>query len=105
MIALIVLLVVVVWLAIFIAVNLHEVEINWFFGKTWGLVPLIVIILGSLFIGVILVAIVGGLSQVKLLSQNRSQRGTIKRLEQELAELRSLSFKEIEKPEKAKEGE
>ncbi len=94
---LIILMLVVFWLAIFIAVNLHEVPLKWFFGKTWGMVPLIVIILGSILLGVLLAALAGGISQAKLLSQNRRQRKTIKRLEQELAALRKLSVGEVER--------
>jgi len=94
---LILLMLVIFWLAIFVAVNLHEVEIKWFFGKTWGAVPLIVVILGSILLGALLAALVGGISQAKLLSQNRKQRKIIKRLEQELATLRKLSVEEVEK--------
>lgn len=102
-IALIILLVIIIWLAIFIAVNLHKVEVYWFFGKTWGSVPLIGVILGSLLLGTVLVALAGGASQARLRSQNRSQRRTIKRLERELSELRSLSLKEMEQAEDIEE--
>ncbi|HEA47255.1 MAG TPA: DUF1049 domain-containing protein [bacterium] len=94
---LIILMLVVFWLAIFVAVNLHEVEIKWFFGKTWGMAPLIVIILGSILLGALLAALTGGISQAKLLSQNRKQKKTIMRLEEELTALRKLPVEELEK--------
>ena len=94
---LILLMLVIFWLAVFVAANLDEVPVNWFIGKPWGEAPLIVIILGSILLGALLAALVGGLSQAKLLSQNRKQRKIIKRLEQELAALRKLSVEEVEK--------
>ena len=93
----IVLMLVVFWLAIFVAANLDEVPVNWFIGKPWGEAPLIVIILGSIFLGALLAALAGGISQAKLLSQNRRQRKTIKRLEHEIAILKNIPVKEVEK--------
>ena len=92
---LILLMLLIFWLAIFVAVNLHEVEVKWFFGKPWGTAPLIVIILGSILLGALLAALVGGISQAKLLSQNRRQRKMVKRLEQELAILRKIPVEEV----------
>jgi uncharacterized integral membrane protein len=88
---LIVLMLVVFWLASFISVNLQEVEIKWFIGRTLGRIPLIIVILGSVLLGALLTALVGGFSQTRLLSQNRQQRRTIKNLEQELSALDKAS--------------
>lgn len=94
---LILLMLVIFWLAVFVAANLDEVPVNWFIGKPWGEAPLIVIILGSILLGALLAALVGGISQAKLLSQNRKQRKTIERLEHEIAILKSIPVKEVEK--------
>ena len=94
---LILLMLIVFWLATFVAANLDEVPINWFINKPWGEAPLIAIILGSILLGALLAALVGGISQAKLLSQNRKQRKRIRRLEQELAALKKLSVEEVER--------
>lgn len=96
---LVILMLVIFWLAIFVAANLNEVPVNWFIGKPWGQAPLIVIILGSILLGALLAGLVGGLSQAKLLSQNRQQRKTIKKLEAEGVE------KKIGEPEKLEKSE
>ena len=95
--SLVILLLIIFWVAIFVAVNLQTVPINWFFGKTWGEVPLIAVILCSILLGALIAAMVGGISEVKLLSQNRRQRKTIKRLGKEIATLKSVPMKEVEK--------
>ena len=94
---LIFLMLIIFWLATFVAANLDEVPINWFINKPWGEAPLIAIILGSILLGALLAALVGGISQAKLLSQNRKQRKRIRRLEQELATLRKLPVEEVER--------
>lgn len=95
---LVILMLVIFWLAIFVAVNLQTVPIYyWFFNKTWGEVPLIAVILCSILLGALIAALVGGISEVKLLSQNRRQRKMIKNLEHEIATLKSIPVKEVEK--------
>lgn len=66
-------------------------------------IPMAGIILGCVLIGAIIVGLVGLWSQVRLRSTNRAQRQDIKRLEEELAELRSLPFKEVEQAEGVEE--
>ena len=59
--------------------------------------PFIFVLLGALILGAILASFIDLGRMTKLQIENRKQKKMVKRLEQELAALRKLPVKEVEK--------
>jgi len=92
----IILLIVLFLIVAFIWSNQEPVSIK-FFGKASPKTPFIFVLLATLILGAILASIIDLGRMTRLQLENRRQRKIVKRLEQELAALRKLPVKEVEK--------
>ena len=92
----IILLIVLFLIVVFIWDNKEPMSIK-FFGKASPELPLVFVLLGALILGAILASIIDLSRMTRLQLENRRQRKIVKRLEQELATLRKLPVKEVEK--------
>lgn len=92
----IILLIVLFLIVAFIWSNQEPVSIK-FFGKASPEMPFIFVLLGTLILGAILASFIDLGRMTKLQIENRRQKKMVKRLEQELAALRKLPVKEVEK--------
>ncbi len=92
----IILLIVLFLIVAFIWSNQEPVSIK-FFGNASPEMPFIFVLLGTLILGAILASFIDLGRMTKLQIENRRQKKMVKRLEQELAALRKLPVKEVEK--------